>query len=95
MSHSNEYGVVIGETTHGGLESLESEGILDYGSLIMITLQRSKTAREAISTIYELTSKFGYGSTGEGFSISDGTESWYMVSPSLSIHTLPYDVMSI
>ena len=78
MSHSNEYGVVIGETTHGGLESLESEGILDYGSLIMITLQRSRTAREAINTIYELTSKYGYGSTGEGFSISDGNESWYM-----------------
>jgi len=78
MSHSNEYGLVIGETTHGGLENLESNGILDYGSLIMITLQRSKTAREAIKTIYELTSKYGYGSTGEGFSISDGEESWYM-----------------
>ena len=78
ISHANEFGVVIGETTHGGIESLAGSGLLDYGSLIVTTLQRSKTAREAIDVIEELTSTHGYGSTGEGFSITDGDESWYM-----------------
>eukprot|EP00940_MAST-03C_sp_MAST-3C-sp2_P001819 g1819.t1 len=78
ISHANEFGVVIGETTHGGIESLAGTGVLDYGSLIVTTLQRSKTAREAIDVIEELTSSYGYGSTGEGFSITDGKESWYM-----------------
>lgn len=78
ISHANEYGVVIGETTHGGIASLAGAGILDYGSLIVTTLQRSKSAREAIDVIEELTSSYGYGSTGEGFSITDGEESWYM-----------------
>ena len=80
MSHGNEHGVVIAETTHGGIGSLAAgKGtILDYGSLIMTTLQRARTAREAITVMAELCEAYGYHSTMEGFSISDGDECWYM-----------------
>jgi dipeptidase len=78
ISHANEKGVVVAETTHGGLSKLKGSGMLDYGSLIVTTLQRASTAREAIHTIANLTSKYGYSSAMEGFSITDGTEVWYM-----------------
>ena len=71
-------GLVIGETTLGGLSELSNVGkdwrngtILDYGSLIYVTLQRAKTSREAIDVIYQLTSTYGYASDMEGFSMSD------------------------
>ena len=80
IGNQNEYQVSIAETTYGGLASLqEQEGaILDYGSLIYIALQRSKTAREAIRIMAELTDKYGYASEGESFSIADKNEVWIM-----------------
>ena len=76
----NEYQVAIGETTYGGLDSLSSQpgAILDYGSLMRIGLQRSKTAREMIKVMTELVEKYGYASGGESFSISDANEAWIM-----------------
>jgi dipeptidase len=85
MAHANDRGLVIGETTHGGLRELSQHSedgntdyILDYGSLIHITLQRAATAREAIHTIANLTEQYGYATSMEGFSIADGSEAWYM-----------------
>lgn len=79
IGNMNEFGLVIGETTYTGIETLrDTTGIIDYGSLIRITLQRAKTAREAIKTIEELTAKYGYYSTGESFSIADPNEVWIM-----------------
>ena len=76
----NEYQVAIGETTYTGLESLGSQSgaIMDYGSLMLVALQRSRTAREAIKVISELMAEYGYASTGESFSISDPNEVWIM-----------------
>ncbi len=55
-----------------------SGSILDYGSLMQVGLQRSKTARELILTMDALTMKYGYASAGESFSIADGAEAWIM-----------------
>lgn len=76
----NEHQVAIGETTWGGLEALatQPEAILDYGSLMRIALQRSKTAREAIKVMTELVARYGYATGGESFSISDAGEAWIM-----------------
>ncbi len=76
----NEYQVAIGETTFGGLDSLSRQpgAFLDYGSLMKIGLQRSKTAREMIKVITDLVEKYGYASGGESFSISDANEAWIM-----------------
>ena len=76
----NEHQVAIGETTWGGLDSLSSQpgAILDYGSLMKIGLQRSKTAREMIRIMTELIEKYGYASGGESLSISDANEAWIM-----------------
>ena len=76
----NEYQVAIGETTFGGLDSLASQpgAILDYGSLMRIGLQRSKTAREMIKVMTELVTQYGYATGGESFSISDANEAWIM-----------------
>lgn len=75
----NEYQVAIGETTYGGRKELEeSEGIMDYGSLMVVALQRAKTAREAIGVMVDLVEEYGYASTGESFSISDPREVWIM-----------------
>lgn len=79
IGHTNEYQLAIGETTFGGREELvNSEGILDYGSLIYLSLQRTKTAREAILLMDELVQEYGYGSMGESFSIADKNEVWIM-----------------
>ncbi|MDR1983552.1 MAG: C69 family dipeptidase [Prevotellaceae bacterium] len=72
----NEHSVAIGETTYGGRHELAGSGIIDYGSLIYITLQRSRNAREAIKTMCELLNAYGYASEGESFSISDPNEVW-------------------
>ncbi len=74
----NEHQVAIGETTWGGLDSLNKQpgAILDYGSLMRIGLQRSKTAREMIKVMTELVAQYGYATSGESFSISDASEAW-------------------
>jgi dipeptidase len=79
VGNMNEWQLVIAETTYGGLPNLENpEGLIDYGSLIYITLQRAKTAREAIKTMAELVANYGYMSSGESFSIADPNEVWIM-----------------
>jgi len=79
VGNMNEYQVAIGETTFGGREELmDTAAIMDYGSLIYIALQRSKTAREAIQVISSLMAEYGYASSGESFSISDPNEVWIM-----------------
>ena len=79
IGNINEYQVSIGETTFGGREELvDTTGILDYGSLIYIALQRSRTAREAIKVMTTLTDKYGYCSGGETFTICDPNEAWIM-----------------
>ena len=79
VGNMNEHQLAIGETTYGGLECLwEGEGLMDYGTLIYISLQRCKTAREAIRNIAELTAQYGYVSEGESFSIADTEEVWIM-----------------
>ncbi len=79
VGNMNEYQLIIGETTWGGRRELhDPKGIMDYGSLIYITLQRAKTAREAIQTIINLANEYGYASSGETFSIADKNEAWVM-----------------
>ncbi len=79
IGNINEYQVTIGETTYGGREEMvDTTGILDYGSLIYIALQRSKTAREAITVMTTLAETYGYNSEGETFTICDPNEAWIM-----------------
>lgn len=79
VGNMNEHQLIIGETTFGGRHDLvDTTGIMDYGSLIYITLQRAVTAREAIETIVSLANEYGYASEGETFSITDGEEAWIM-----------------
>ncbi len=79
IGNINEYQVTIGETTFGGREEMvDSTGILDYGSLIYIALQRSRTAREAIRTMTTLAETYGYNSEGETFTVCDPNEAWIM-----------------
>ncbi len=79
MGNMNEYQLIIAETTWGGRESqINPDGIMDYGSLIYVTLQRAKNAREAIACIAELANTYGYPSEGETFSIADTQEAWIM-----------------
>ncbi len=79
IGNINEFQVTIGETTYGGREEMvDPTGILDYGSLIYIALQRSKTAREAIKVMTTLVETYGYNSEGETFTICDPDEAWIM-----------------
>ena len=79
VGNMNEHSLIIAETTFGGREELaDPAGLMDYGSLIYITLQRAKTAREAIGVIVELANTYGYASSGESFSIADPGEAWIM-----------------
>ena len=79
VGNMNEHSLIITETTYGGRHELfDEKGIMDYGSLIYIALQRAKTAREAIAVIAELANKYGYASSGESFSIADKNEAWIM-----------------
>ena len=79
VGNMNEHQLAIGETTYGGRKELRNTtGIIDYGSLIYITLQRAKNAREAIKVMTELVDKYGYYSSGESFSISDKNEVWIL-----------------
>ena len=79
MGNMNQHQLIIAETTWGGREEqVNEDGVMDYGSLIYVTLQRARTAREAISTIVELANSYGYPSEGETFSIADTEEAWIM-----------------
>ncbi len=79
VGNMNEYQVTIGETTFGGRpELVDPTGIIDYGSLIYITLQRSRTAREAVKVMTELVQQYGYYSSGESFTVADPTEVWIL-----------------
>ncbi|MCC8020001.1 MAG: C69 family dipeptidase [Rikenellaceae bacterium] len=79
VGNMNEHQLAIGETTFGGRrELIDPTGGIDYGSLIYITLQRAKTAREAIHIIAELANEYSYASSGESFSIADPNEAWIM-----------------
>lgn len=77
IGNMNEYQVVIGETTFTGREELgKPNGIVDYGSLMYIALQRAKTAKEAIQIMVQICNEYGYASTGESFSVADKNEVW-------------------
>ena len=79
VGNMNEHSLIIGETTYGGRSELaDPTGKIDYGSLIYITLQRAKTAREAIDVMTGLVRDYGYASSGESFSIADADEVWVM-----------------
>ncbi len=79
VGNMNEHQVSIGETTFGGRPELaDSTGIVDYGTLIYFTLQRAKSAREAILTFSQLVTDYGYASSGESFSIGDANEAWIL-----------------
>lgn len=79
VGNMNEHQLIITETTYGGRPELyDPDGIMDYGSLIYITLQRARTAREAIQIIADLANEYGYASSGESFSIADKNEVWIM-----------------
>ena len=78
IGHMNEHQLAIGETTFGGRRGLNDRQGLHYADLITITLQRCKTAREAIKCIAELAAKYGYTQSGESFSIGDTEEAWIM-----------------
>ena len=79
VGNMNEHQLIIGETTYGGRPELEDpKGIMDYGSLIYVALERAKTAREAIKVIVDLANTYGYYSSGESFSIADTEEVWVM-----------------
>ena len=77
VGNMNSRQLIIAETTWGGREEqVDENGIMDYGSLIYVTLQRAATAREAIKTIVDLANRYGYPSEGETFSIADTGEAW-------------------
>ena len=79
VGNMNEHQLIIAETTYGGRPELEDpSGIMDYGSLIYVALERAKTAREAIEVIVDLANTYGYYSSGESFSIADTEEVWVM-----------------
>ena len=79
VGNMNEHQLIIAETTYGGRPELwDSTGVMDYGSLIYVALERAKTAREAINVIVDLANTYGYYSSGESFSIADKDEVWVM-----------------
>jgi dipeptidase len=75
----NEHQVAIGETTFGGRGELQDPtAAIDYGSLMLLGIQRGRTAREAIEAMGALVAEYGYASEGETFSVSDSNEVWIM-----------------
>lgn len=73
----NEYQVSIGETTTGGREELVCENAaLNYPNLILLGLQRAKTAREAIQIMGDLIEEHGFYGVGECITIADPDEAW-------------------
>lgn len=79
VGNMNEHQLCIGETTWGGRKELrDPNALMDYGSLIYVTLERARTARQAIGIIGDLMARYGYYSSGESFSIADPNEVWIM-----------------
>ena len=79
IGNMNEFQVTIAETTFGGRpELVDTTGIMDYGSLIYITLQRAKTAKEAVKIMTNLVQEYGYKSSGESFTVADPDEIWIL-----------------
>ena len=79
IGNMNEHQLTIGETTFGGRpELVDTTGVIDYGSLIYIALQRSRNARQAIKVMTDLVQEYGYYSSGESFTIADPNEVWIM-----------------
>ncbi len=79
VGNMNEHQLIIAESTFGGRSELfDPKGIMDYGSLIYVALERCRTAREAIKVIVDLANTYGYYSSGESFSIADTEEVWVM-----------------
>jgi dipeptidase len=79
VGNMNEFQVVIAETTFGGRKELQvPSGIVDYGSLIYIGLERARTAREAVEVMTQIAEEYGYASEGESFSIGDPNEAWIL-----------------
>ncbi len=79
IGNMNEHGLTISESTWGGRHELEdTTGIMDYGSLIYVTLERARTPREAIKIMTDLVKDYGYHSSGESFSIADSEEAWIL-----------------
>ena len=79
VGNMNEHQLIVAETTYGGRHELwDSTGVMDYGSLIYIALERATTAREAIDVIVSLANEYGYYSEGESFSIADQKEVWVL-----------------
>ena len=75
----NEHQVAMGETTFGGRPDLrDPTGVIDYGTLMLLGLQRGRTAREAIRVMGALVAEYGYNSEGESLSVSDPKEAWIM-----------------
>ena len=78
IGNMNEHGLTIAESTWGGRPELAGTGTIDYGSLIYITLERARTAREAVKIMTDLVNDYGYASEGESFSIADPNEVWIL-----------------
>ena len=79
IGNINEYEVSLGETTFGGRSELrDTDGKIDYGSLMYLALQRAKNAREAIQVMGDLVAEYGYYSSGESFSVADANEAWIL-----------------
>jgi dipeptidase len=78
VGNMNQHQVAVGETTFGGREELAGSGLVDYGSLMFIALERATTAREAIQVIADVVAEYGYASTGESLSIADPDEAWIL-----------------
>ena len=79
IGNMNEHGLTIAESTWGGRHELaDTTGIMDYGSLIYVTLERATNAREALKIMTDLVAEYGYHSSGESFSIADPEEAWVM-----------------
>ena len=79
VGNINEFQVAIGETTTSGRRELVNpDGLLGYGKLMELMLQRAKTARDGIKVIVDLVDKYGYSSSMEAFSISDPEEAWIL-----------------
>ena len=77
VGNMNEFQVVVGETTFGGRKELQvPSGIVDYGSLMYIALERAHSAREAIQVMAGLAERYGYASEGESISVGDPNEAW-------------------
>lgn len=74
----NEKQLAIGESTFGGREVLQSDkGLIDCQRLCRLMLERCTTARQAIETAGELTSKYGWNDAGECLTIADKKEVWH------------------